>query len=59
MGQGKAAADSSPGRWLRSRLFIAGAKSSMGFLILDQARRMGDLEKENAWLKRLVADLAG
>ena len=33
-------------------------RKEYGGLELDQARRMKDLEKENAWLQRLVADLS-
>ena len=33
-------------------------RKEYGGLELDQARRMKDLEKENAGLKRLVADLS-
>ena len=33
-------------------------RKEYGGLDLDQARRMKDLEKENARLKRLVADLS-
>ena len=33
-------------------------RKEYGGLELDQARRMKDLEKENAQLKRLVADLS-
>ena len=33
-------------------------RKAYGGLELDQARRMKDLEKENARLKRLVADLS-
>jgi putative transposase len=33
-------------------------RKEYGGLKVDQARRMKDLERENAWLKKLVADLA-
>ena len=33
-------------------------KKEYGRLSLDQARRLKELEKENAWLKKLVADLS-
>ncbi len=31
-------------------------KKKFGGLRIDQAKRLKDLEKENAWLKRLLAD---
>ena len=44
------------GRDLGSELYRW--RKEYGGLDLDQARRMKDLEKENGWLKRLVADLS-
>ena len=39
-----------------------GTRNGPGFdrtgLQFDQARKMKDLERENAWLRRLVADLS-
>ena len=33
-------------------------RKEYGGLQVDQARKMKDLERENAWLRRLVADLS-
>jgi putative transposase len=33
-------------------------RKEYGGLELDQAKRMKDLERENVWLRRLVADLS-
>ena len=57
MGQGKAAAIACREAGVSEQTFYRWRKE-YGGLDLDQARRMKDLEKENARLKRLVADLS-
>ena len=57
MGQGKSAQLACREAGLSEQNFYRWRKE-YGGLDLDQARRMKDLEKENARLKRLVADLS-
>ena len=56
MGQGKSAQLACREAGISEQNFYRWRKE-YGGLDLDQARRMKDLEKENARLKRLVADL--
>jgi transposase-like protein len=55
--QGKSAAIACRDAGISQQSFYRWRKE-YGGLELDQARRMKDLEKENARLKRLVADLS-
>ena len=57
MGQGKSAPIACRDAGISQQSFYRWRKE-YGGLDLDQARRMKDLEKENARLKRLVADLS-
>jgi putative transposase len=57
MGQGKSAQLACREAGISEQNFYRWRKK-YGGLDLDQARRMKDLEKENARLKRLVADLS-
>ena len=57
MGQGKSAQLACREAGISEQNFYRWRKE-YGGLDLDQARRMKDLEKENARLKRLVADLS-
>jgi hypothetical protein len=57
MGQGKPAQLACREAGISERKFYRWRKE-YGGLDLDQARRMKDLERENARLKRLVADLS-
>jgi putative transposase len=57
MGQGKSTAIACRDAGISEQSFYRWRKE-YGGLDLDQARRMKDLEKENARLKRLVADLS-
>jgi putative transposase len=57
MGQGKSTAIACRYAGISEQSFYRWRKE-YGGLDLDQARRMKDLEKENARLKRLVADLS-
>ena len=57
MGQGKSAQLACRDAGISEQNFYCWRKE-YGGLDLDQARRMKDLEKENARLKRLVADLS-
>jgi putative transposase len=57
MGQGKSAQLACREAGVSEQNFYRWRKE-YGGLDLDQARRMKDLEKENARLKRLVADLS-
>lgn len=57
IGQGKSAQIACREAGISEQSYYRWRKESGG-LNLDQARRMKDLEKENARLKRLVADLS-
>ena len=57
MAQGKSAPEACRDAGISQQSYYRWRKE-YGGLELDQARRMKDLEKENARLKRLVADLS-
>ena len=57
MAQGKTAALAFKEAGISEQSYYCWRKE-YGGLEIDQAKRMKELERENAWLKRLVADLS-